>query len=165
MAARDEFLCAPSIPPADRELALLAKFEGTAPAPCFAGINHAMELKGTAFQAATAVRYHRMGGMLIMGTDQGLVPGAMAPREFELMVAAGLAPSEVLVAATRNGAIKLKRDKEIGTLEVGKRADFLIVDGKPDVKISDIRKLTHVARDGIVYDPEKLYEDARGKLH
>ena len=35
---------------------------------------------------------------------------------------------------TRNGAIKLKRDKEIGTLDVGKRADFLIVDGKPDVK-------------------------------
>jgi imidazolonepropionase-like amidohydrolase len=103
--------------------------------------------------------------MLIMGTDQGLVPGAMAPREFELMVAAGLTPSDVLIAATRNGAIKLKRDKEIGTLEVGKRADFLIVDGRPDVNISDIRKLTHVARDGIVYDPEKIYQDAKGKLH
>ena len=53
---------------------------------------------------------------------------------------------------------------DIGTLEVGKRADFLLVDGKPDVTISDIRKLTHVARDGNVYDPAKLYEDAKGKL-
>lgn len=165
MAARDEFICAPSIPPAGRELALLAKFEGASPAPCFAGLNHAMEIKGMLFQAATAVRYHHMGGMLVMGTDQGLVPGAMAPREFELMVAAGLTPSEVLVAATRNGAIKLKREKDIGTLEVGKRADFLLVDGKPDLAISDIRKLTHVARDGVVYDPEKLYQDAKGKLH
>ena len=53
---------------------------------------------------------------------------------------------------------------DTGTLEVGKRADFLLVDGKPDERISDIRKLTHVARDGIVYDPAKLYEDAKGKL-
>lgn len=164
LAARDDHLCSPKWMPGQRELALLSKFEAGEGIACFPGIDDEIDKKSAAFQAATAVRYHRMGGMLVTGTDQGVVPGAMGPRELELLVAAGLTPAEVLQAATRNGAIKLKRDKDIGTLEVGKRADFLLVDGKPDEQISDIRKLTHVARDGIVYDPAKLYEDAKGKL-
>ncbi|MBW8870002.1 MAG: amidohydrolase family protein [Acidobacteriales bacterium] len=165
LAARDEHLCAPEETPPARELALLAKFDPGTGAFCFQGLTNDLDLKSAAFQAATAVRYHRMGGMLVMGTDQGVVPGAMGPRELELMVAAGLSPGDALIAATRNGAIKLGRGKDIGTLEVGKRADFLLVDGKPDNTISDIRRLTHVARDGVVYDPGKLYDDAKGKLH
>jgi len=165
IGVRDERLCSPKLQPAPRELALLVKFEPGEGAFCPPGITAEIDERSLAFQLAAAVRYHRMGGMLVTGSDQGVVPGAMGPRELELLVRGGIAPADVLIAATRNGAIKLNRIKEIGTLEVGKRADFLIVAGKPDVAISDIRKLTHVARDGIVYDPEKLYQGGKGKLH
>jgi imidazolonepropionase-like amidohydrolase len=70
---------------------------------------------------------------------------------------------EVLKAATIDGARTIHRGDR-GSLEVGKRADFLLVDGKPDENISDIRKLVAVFKDGIGYDPQKLYEDAKGKI-
>jgi hypothetical protein len=64
-------------------------------------------------------------------------------REMELLVAAGLSPSEVLIAATRNGALALDRLKEVGTLEPGKRADVLLLDANP---AEDIRNLRQVVR-------------------
>ncbi|QNM82904.1 amidohydrolase family protein [Sphingomonas sabuli] len=156
--------CRPKSAPPPRELALLAKFDAENVGICPDGLTPEIGDRSARFQAAVAVRFLRMGGTLLAGTDVGAVPGAMGPRELELLVAAGMTAREALLAATRDGAIKLRRAKNVGTLEVGKRADFLLVDGKPDQSISDIRKLRAVAKDGIVYDPEKLYEDARGKL-
>ena len=105
-----------------------------------------------------------MGGTLLVGTDSWLVPGAGGPRELESLVEAGLRPIDALKAATIDGAKAIHRADDIGTLEVGKRADFLLVDGKPDVNISDIRKLSAVFKNGIGYDPQKLYEDAKGQI-
>jgi imidazolonepropionase-like amidohydrolase len=168
LAVREQYLCNPITPPPARELALLSRPEGAteAPIPCghFAGYDATVEKKGIALQAATAVRYHKMGGTLLVGTDQWLVSGAGGPREMETMVAAGLTPMDVLKAATIDGARAIHRGDSIGSLEVGKRADFLLVDGKPDQNISDIRKLTAVVKNGIGYDPAKLYEDAKGKV-
>jgi enamidase len=168
LAAREQFLCNPIVPPPPRELALLSRPQAvTEPQiPCshFPGMNAEIEKKSIAFQAATDVRYHNMGGTLLVGTDQWLVPGAGGPYEMETMVRAGLTPIDVLKAATIDGARAIHRGDDLGSLEVGKRADFLLVDGKPDQDISDIRKLTAVFKDGIGYDPQKLYDDAKGKI-
>jgi enamidase len=168
LSVREQFLCGPIAPPPARELALLARpaaaTEGPAPCSIFKGLNLDIEKKGVAFQGATAVRYKLMGGTLLVGTDQWLVPGAGGPREMETMVAAGLTPVEVLQAATIDGARAIHRGDNVGSLEVGKRADFLLVDGRPDERISDIRKLSAVFKDGIGYDPQKLYDDAKGKI-
>jgi imidazolonepropionase-like amidohydrolase len=165
ISVRDGYICNPITPPPPRERALLSRPNVIeAPASCFPGLDGAIEMKGIAFQAATAVRYHRMGGSLLVGTDQWLVAGAGGPREMEAMVAAGLTPVEVLKAATIEGARAIHRGADVGSLEIGKRADFLLVDGKPDENIHDIRKLSAVFKGGIGYDPEKLYEDAKGKI-
>lgn len=168
LAAREQYLCNPIVPPPPRERALLSRPQAvTEPQiPCshFPGVNAEVEKKSIAFQAATDVRYHKMGGTLLVGTDQWLVPGAGGPKEMETMVAAGLTPIDVLKAATIDGARAIHRGDKVGSLEVGKRADFLLVDGKPDQNISDIRKLGAVFKDGIGYDPQKLYDDAKGKI-
>ena len=168
LAVREQYLCNPIAAPPPRELALLSRpaevTESHIPCDHFAGFNAESEKKGIAFQAAADVRYKRMGGTLVVGTDQWLVPGAGGPREMETMVAAGLTPVEVLQAATIDGARAIHRGDNVGSLEVGKRADFLLVDGRPDERISDIRKLSAVFKDGIGYDPQKLYDDAKGKI-
>lgn len=165
LAVRDGYLCSPITPPPARELALLLHPDNIpAQAPCFPGLDAAIEKRGIAFQAATAVRYHRMGGTVLVGTDIWLVQGAGGPKEMETLVAAGLTPMDVLKAATIDGARAIHRGENVGSLEVGKRADFLLIDGKPDENISDIRKLSAVFKDGVGYDPQKLYEDAKGKI-
>lgn len=165
LATREAYLCNPIVPPPPRERALLSRPDTIeSPAPCFPGLDGAMEMKGIAFAAATAIRYHKMGGTLLVGTDGWLVQGAGGPREMETLVSAGLTPMEVLKAATIDGARAIHRGETVGSLEVGKRADFLLVDGKPDENISDIRKLSAVFKDGIGYDPQKLYDDAKGKI-
>lgn len=165
MATGDGTLCSPIALPPSRERALLKKPDAIEPpAPCFEGIDAAIEKQSHEKLNATAVRYHRMGGTLLVGTDSWLVPGAGGPRELESLVEAGLRPIDALKAATIDGAKAIHRADDIGTLEVGKRADFLLVDGKPDVNISDIRKLSAVFKNGIGYDPQKLYEDAKGQI-
>jgi imidazolonepropionase-like amidohydrolase len=64
--------------------------------------------------------------------------------------------------ATIDGAIFLKADKKLGSIEVGKNADLLIVSGKPDKKIEDIRNIELVFRNGIGYDSKALRERVKG---
>jgi imidazolonepropionase-like amidohydrolase len=68
-------------------------------------------------------------------------------REF---VAAGYTPAQVLGIATKTNAQILDMADKLGTLEPGKLADVLIVDGQPDVRIDDLAKVHTVIRDGVV---------------
>jgi len=70
-------------------------------------------------------------------------PGVGFHREAALLAAAGLSPMEVILAATRNGALALGKQKELGTVEAGKRADLLLLSADP---LADIRNLRRIER-------------------
>jgi len=106
------------------------------------------------------------GGLLIAGPDPtgygGVLPGFGDQREVELLVEAGFSPVEAIKIATSNGARYLGRLDELGTVATGKLADLVLVKGDPSARISDIRNVVTVFKDGIGYDPAKLIEAARG---
>jgi imidazolonepropionase-like amidohydrolase len=100
---------------------------------------------------------HRAGVPIIAGTDQS-VPGHSLHRELELYVKAGFTPMEAIQAATIVPARMMKLDKEAGTIEVGKRADLIILDGNPLESISNIRKVRSVVTRGRLYDCAQLWQ-------
>jgi hypothetical protein len=109
----------------------------------------------------------KAGGLLLAGPDPtgngGTIPGFADHREVELLVEAGFTPAEAVRIATLNGAIFLGRQREIGSVEPGKSADLLLVRGDPSTRISDLRQVELVWKDGAAYDPQKLLESVRGR--
>lgn len=96
-------------------------------------------------------RLAKGGVRIALGTDSGIAStpfGESSLRELELLVDFGLDPSEALIAGTANSAAVLGLDKDRGTIEVGKRADFVLVRGEPWRRISDYRNLGYVFVDG-----------------
>ncbi|MGH2406794.1 MAG: amidohydrolase family protein [Candidatus Limnocylindrales bacterium] len=71
------------------------------------------------------------GVKVAMGTDSGVMPHGRNLRELQLMVDAGMTPLDAMLATTRNAAELMRVDAELGTLEPGKRADLVAVDGDP----------------------------------
>ena len=113
--------------------------------------------------------FYDMGGLLSVGTDPtgngGTLAGYGNWRAIELLVEAdGFTPLEAIKIATLNGSIALGFDKTIGTIEPGKSADLLIIDGNPSKNISDIRKVLFVFKNGIGYNSKKLFESVKGKV-
>lgn len=109
------------------------------------------------------------GGLLVSGTDPavpsaGVIAGYSNDRQLELMVKYGFTPLEAIRVSTLNGAIYLGREKQVGSIAVGKQADLLIVAGDPSRNISDIRNVSLVFKQGIGYDPERLRASVRGKV-
>ncbi|MDA3933712.1 MAG: amidohydrolase family protein [Gammaproteobacteria bacterium] len=125
--------------------------------------------------------YKNHGGRVTTGSDSGYiykVYGFGYIRELELLQEAGFHPLEVLQAATLNGAEALGMADEIGSIEVGKKADLLVVSENPlanfkllygtghyrlmdDGKPGRERGLRYTIKDGIVYDVNELLEDVR----
>jgi len=146
--------------PVARESYLVARAQLTArnslPEPAFR--------QEMAFEQA----FFRAGGLLVAGADPtgggGVLPGFGDQRQIELLVEAGLTPVEAIEVATLNGARTLGREKEIGTVSVGKRADLVLVKGDPARSIDDIEHVELVFKDGVGYDSRKLIESVRGQV-
>jgi imidazolonepropionase-like amidohydrolase len=96
---------------------------------------------------------------IVAGTDMGF-PGYSVYRELELYVECGLPPMAAIRTATIVPATVMKMSKEKGSVENGKRGDIILVDGNPLNDISDIRKVSIVIRNGIVYKPAELHRMA-----
>lgn len=99
------------------------------------------------------------GVLIATGTDApypGNFQGEGVHHELELLVESGLTPLEAITATTKNAAAIMNADKEWGTLEPGKLANILLIDGKPDQNIRDTRRITLVMKQGDVIDREKL---------
>ncbi len=113
--------------------------------------------------------FYDMGGLLTVGTDPtgngGTLAGYGNWRAIELLVeAGGFTPLEAIKIATLNGAIALGFDKTIGTIETGKAADLIIIEGDPSKNISDLRKVLFVFKNGVGYNSKKLFESVKGKV-
>jgi imidazolonepropionase-like amidohydrolase len=84
----------------------------------------------------------KQGAGILLGTDKStpyVIAGFSAHKELEYLNKAGLSPYESIQAGTINGALCLKKEKEIGTIEIGKKADFILLKQNPLEDISVIK--------------------------
>jgi imidazolonepropionase-like amidohydrolase len=116
--------------------------------------------------SAAIARFHAAGIPVVMGTDSGnweIIPyefhGPTSVREVELLANAGMTPAEAIEASTRLPAEMIGVADEIGTVEVGKRADLVIL---PDDPLADLSALTRplwVVKDGEARTPAGWMSD------
>jgi imidazolonepropionase-like amidohydrolase len=102
------------------------------------------------------------GILLAAGTDApypGLFQGEGIHHELELLVEAGLRPLDAITLATRNAARLMNANTEWGTLESGKFANLIVINGRPDKRIVDTQKVEMVMQLGKILDREKLKLD------
>lgn len=100
---------------------------------------------------------YKAGVPIVAGSDTGLV-GYGLIREIELYAAAGMTPLEAIQAATIVPARAMGLDKDSGTIEAGKRADLILVDGDPLSRISDLRKVSRVVTGGRMFETASLWK-------
>ncbi|MCL6265299.1 amidohydrolase family protein [Flagellimonas myxillae] len=125
--------------------------------------------------------YKNRGGRVTTGSDSGFIfqlYGFAYIREMELLREAGFHPLEVIRSSTLNGAEALGMADRIGTVEVGKLADFVIVGENPlknlkvlygtgairlteDNKVVRVGGVTYTIKDGIIYDAKALLQDVK----
>jgi imidazolonepropionase-like amidohydrolase len=98
---------------------------------------------------------HRAGVPIVPGTDA--MAGFALHHELELYEQAGIPASEVLQIATIGSARVAGREADLGSIAPGKLADLILVDGDPAARVSDIRKVEMVMKDGVFYRPEELW--------
>lgn len=101
----------------------------------------------------------RSGVRIAFGSDTGVVPHGAAAEELELMVECGMTAMEAIIAATKTASELLGMDTMVGTLEPGKRADLLIVDGDPLTDIGVLAReggIVSVIKDGALVDREGM---------
>ncbi len=118
--------------------------------------NAARYQRSYAAMLALIARMHRAGVPLLAGTDD--FPGFALHRELELYVKAGIPAPEVLRIATLNGARYTGTLADRGTIERGKLADLVLVDGDPTMRIEDIRRTSLVFKGGVAFAPAQIHE-------
>jgi imidazolonepropionase-like amidohydrolase len=121
--------------------------------------------QGLTKELAFEYAFVKAGGLLIAGADPtgngGALAGFADQRNIELLVEGGFTPVEAIRISTANGAEFLGESDHFGTVQAGKQADLVVLDGNPALRIADIRKITLVFKDGIGYDPSKLLDSIR----
>lgn len=98
-------------------------------------------------------RFIEAGGRVALGNDSGYLAGievGMPMREIQALYDAGLTPMQIIVASTRNAAYVCQRLATLGTLEVGKYADVLIVEGNPLQDLQALKDVRLVVHSGVI---------------
>jgi imidazolonepropionase-like amidohydrolase len=100
---------------------------------------------------ATAGKAYKAGVKIAFGTDASVYPHGQNAKEFQYMVDAGMPPAFVLQAATTHAAELLKKSKDLGSVEAGKFADVIAVEGNPLEDIALMQKVAFVMKEGVIY--------------
>jgi imidazolonepropionase-like amidohydrolase len=114
-------------------------WNGAEPAP------EAVQINRKSFQMALKAGVH-----LCMGGDVGVFAHGQNAREMELMVAGGMSPADVLIAATWGNARWFHLDGKLGAVKPGLLADLIAVDGDPTADIAAVRHVRMVMKGGTV---------------
>jgi imidazolonepropionase-like amidohydrolase len=93
-------------------------------------------------------KLHASGVPVALGTDMWAFPGLAVSVEAELYAKAGLSPLEVIRAATQTAARSLDVDRDRGTLEPGKRADFVVLKFDPIANVANLRQIDGIWKNG-----------------
>jgi imidazolonepropionase-like amidohydrolase len=108
------------------------------------------------------------GGNLAAGVDPTGMGGALAgygdQRNYELFIEAGFAPAQAIRIMSLNGAKVLGVAKDLGSVERGKRADLVVLEGDLTADPTVIEKPSTVFKDGVAYDPAKLIASVEGRV-
>ena len=91
------------------------------------------------------------GVTIAFGTDTGVSRHGENAKEFEYMVVAGMSPMEAIESATVTAARHIGMEEQIGTLEAGKHADIIAVDGDPLDDVGELMDVDFVMKGGVVY--------------
>ncbi|RDE06988.1 amidohydrolase family protein [Sphingomonas aracearum] len=122
---------------------------GASPDPSDPRVKSSLRKFGYALGNVKAM--HAAGVPIALGTDAGMpgTPhGSSSLHEMELLVRAGLTPAQALIAGTATSAKVMNLDADRGTIQPGKRADIVLIDGRPWENIADVRKIASVLIDG-----------------
>ena len=114
---------------------------------------------------AYELQFFRQGGLLVAGPDPGLhnMPGFGDQKNYELFIEAGFKPEEAIQVMTSNGARLLERS-DIGTIEKGKVANLVILDGDLERHPGVIRKVETVFKNGVGFKSDKLIHSVKGNV-
>jgi imidazolonepropionase-like amidohydrolase len=113
-------------------------------------------------------QFYDAGGLLVCGTDPtgagNVLPGYGSRTEIEYLVAGGFSAVQAIRVATLNGAKYLNRDNQIGSVETGKKADLVLIDGDLETDIHNIRKTETVFKNGMGFDSKKIFASLKGRV-
>ena len=113
-------------------------------------------------------QFYDGGGLLVAGTDPTgagrTIAGYSDYRQIELLAEAGFTATQAIKICTLNGAVYLERTKDIGTIEKGKKADIVLIDGDIEKDINNIRNTEIVFKNGVGFDSKKMFESVKGKV-
>lgn len=113
-------------------------------------------------------QFYDAGGLLVAGTDPTgagrTIAGYSNYMEIELLTEAGFTSLQAIKICTLNGAMYLGRTKDIGTIEKGKKADLVLIDGDIEKDINDIRKTETVFKNGVGFDSKKMFASVKGQV-
>jgi imidazolonepropionase-like amidohydrolase len=102
--------------------------------------------------------FDKAGVKMLAGSDTGEVPGFSLHQEFDLLEQAGISPLHVLQMTTLNGAVFLDREASMGTVDVGKAANLVLLDANPIASVQNLHAIHAVIRNGNYYSNDRLEE-------
>ena len=91
---------------------------------------------------------HKAGVKMVFGSDAGVMPHGQVGKQFATMVQYGMLPIEAIQAATRNAAVALGRENDVGAIAVGRFADVIAVDGDPLANVRELESVDAVVKGG-----------------